>query len=346
MRRTGAEEDLIARLVSAGALVRDDDGGGGDGALGGGGGGGPADARPVLLDVCCCAGGAARGYQRAGFRVVGIDIVAQPNYVGDSFVRADAIEALDALVAIKAAREGGSGWQRALRPAVAAVHASPPCQAHSDLQKQSKRTYIDLIEPVRVRLRLLGVPYVIENVEGAPLLDPVRICGANSEVFPSLRVIRHRLFETNWPLVGVPCPARHPLVFTYDKRKAHYGNLDQSTAYVQVTGGGNATKANKLAAMCIDWPMTSYEVNEAIPPLYTQHVGAQLREHLAGSCGHGESYGCAPEEKRKKRECGWREPEGCVQTTQKGLDQKKKKKKKNEGDGEEREGRGRSAGVF
>jgi DNA (cytosine-5)-methyltransferase 1 len=107
----------------------------------------------------------------------------------------------------------------------------------------------DLIEPTRDLLQFIGLPYVIENVEGAPLLDPVLLCGTQ---FPGLRVIRHRLFETSFPVPPLP-HGRHPLVFTHDKRKNHYGRLDQNVSFVQVTGGGNATVANKAAAMGIDW---------------------------------------------------------------------------------------------
>lgn len=67
----------------------------------------------------------------------------------------------------------------------------------------------------------------------------------------------------------------HPLVFTHDKRKNHYGKLDQNTSFVQVTGGGNATVENKAAAMRIDW-MTGKELNEAVPPAYTEYVGFHL----------------------------------------------------------------------
>ena len=212
-----------------------------------------------MLDLFCGAGGAARGYQLAGFHVTGVDMVNQPRYAGDEFVQCDALDFLT---------WRGRGFD--------VVHASPPCQAHSDLQKQSKLSYLDLIAPTRQILLDLGLPYVIENVEGAPLIDPVMICGAG---VPGLRVIRHRLFESSLPLVGIPCPPKHPLVFTYDKRKAHKGHLDQDTSFVQVTGGGNCTVANKRAAMGIDW-MTGAELNQAIPPAYTTFLGFQIKEAL------------------------------------------------------------------
>jgi DNA (cytosine-5)-methyltransferase 1 len=181
-----------------------------------------------------------------------------------TFVQADALAALDALLAGDAL----AGYRLA---DFDAIHASPPCQAHSDLQKQSKRTYPDLIAPTRDRLLATGLPYVIENVEGAPLHAPIVLCGT---MFPGLRVIRHRLFESNVPLVAPEHP-RHPLVFTHDKRKAHYGQLDQNAAFVQVTGGGNCSVKNKLAAMDTPW-MTGYGANQAVPPAYAEYIGRQL----------------------------------------------------------------------
>lgn len=200
------------------------------------------------------------GYHRAGFDVVGVDIDPQPNYpfehhVGD---------------AIKFIVEHGHKFD--------AIHASPPCQRFSDLAKRNGNAddWPDLIEPTRNALRFAGRPYVIENVEGAPLRDPIVLCGTR---FPELRVLRHRLFETSFPVAPLPCGNRHPLVFTYDKRKAHYGKLDQNAAYVQVTGGGNCTVANARAAMGIPWA-TKEEINEAIPPAYTEYIGRALIEYL------------------------------------------------------------------
>lgn len=37
--------------------------------------------------------------------------------------------------------------------------------------------------------------------------------------------------------------------------------------------------ANAAAAMGIDW-MTKHELNEAIPPAYTEHLGLQLAAHI------------------------------------------------------------------
>lgn len=48
---------------------------------------------------------------------------------------------------------------------------------------------------------------------------------------------------------------------------------------MQVNGGGNCSVAAAQDAMGIDW-MTKGELNEAIPPAYTEHVGRQLMEHI------------------------------------------------------------------
>jgi DNA (cytosine-5)-methyltransferase 1 len=198
--------------------------------------------KPRLVDLFCGAGGAAMGYHQIGFDVVGVDLKPQPHYPFE-FHRWDAL--MFPLAGFDAAP------------------ASPPCQAFSDLQKQNKREYPELIAPIRERLRSSGLPYVIENVEGAPLIDPVMLCGT---MFPGLRVLRHRLFETNFP-IDQPAHPRHPLVFTHDKRKAHHGLLDQDTAFVQVTGGGNCTVRNAQDAM-------------GIPPAYTMRVGRYLMAAL------------------------------------------------------------------
>lgn len=210
--------------------------------------------KPRLLDLFCGAGGAALGYARAGFEVIGVDVEYQPNYPF-TFMQGDALDM----------------WPRGYE-GFDAIHASPPCQGYSDLRHRTGVEYPRLIGPTRQLLRRLGLPYVIENVEGAPLREPITLCGT---MFPGLRVLRHRLFESSVPLVTPAHPEKHPLVFTHDKRKGHYGRLDQDTAFVQVTGGGNCSLANARAAMGIDW-MNKAEINEAIPPAYTEFIGGQL----------------------------------------------------------------------
>ncbi len=216
--------------------------------------------KPRLLDLFCCAGGAGLGYSRAGFEVVGVDIDAQPHYPF-SFIEGDALS-LD----------------RDFLLTFDAIHASPPCQSYSDLAKRNGNghTWPRLIEPVRAMLVKTGLPYVIENVDGAPLINPVILCGT---MFRGLRVLRHRLFEANFAILTPP-HRKHPKVHTFDRRKAHYGKTDEWKDFVQVTGGGNCTLAAARQAMGIEW-MTKNEINEAIPPAYTELIGKQLLQHMS-----------------------------------------------------------------
>ncbi len=215
--------------------------------------------RPRLLDLFCCAGGAAVGYNEAGFEIVGVDIDPQLRYPFE-FIQADALQ-----------------LEPDFLSSFDAIHASPPCQSYSDLAKRNRNghKWPRLVEPVRQMLIASGCPYVIENVDGAPLLNPVVLCGT---MFPGLRVLRHRLFETNFPLKAPP-HGKHPKVHTFDKRKSHYGKTNEWTDFVQVTGGGNCTIAAAREAMGIQW-MSKLEINEAIPPAYTRFIGEQLVEHL------------------------------------------------------------------
>ena len=202
------------------------------------------------------------GYHRAGFDVTGVDIAPQPRYPFE-FVQAEGLEFLD-----------GDGWK-----GFDVIHSSPPCQRWSHVGNHSRaggKEYPDLISPTRRALLDTGLPFVIENVPGSPLLEPLMLCGT---MFDGLRVLRHRLFEANFPIT---CPphGKHPLVHTLDKRKNHYGKTDDKKDYVQVTGGGNCSIAAARDAMGIDW-MTKGEINEAIPPAYTKFIGLQMMKHLA-----------------------------------------------------------------
>lgn len=122
---------------------------------------------PRCLDLFCCAGGASTGYAMAGFEVVGVDIAFTPRYPFP-FIRLDALDMDPRFLAT-----------------FDFIHASPPCQSYSDLAKRNGNAHEwpRLIEPVRALLLKSGRPYTIENVEGAPLRDPVMLCGT---MFPRL----------------------------------------------------------------------------------------------------------------------------------------------------------------
>jgi DNA (cytosine-5)-methyltransferase 1 len=237
--------------------------------------------RPRLLDLFCGAGGAAMGYHRAGFDVVGVDIRPQPNYPFE-FVQWDALEYL-------------RDWRcppDCISDVFDAIHASPPCQAYSVANNIHQHAHPDLLPATRELLQQTGLPWVIENVPGAPmhqglpsLFDPERwgvlVCGLH---FPDLNVKRHRLFESNFPLEGTPpCPIGHPgdwlLVFGHTVLERS-GQIDRNTP-----SGGPRYRRRHVGtdrgreAMGIDW-MNRDELSEAIPPAYTEFIGKQLLDHI------------------------------------------------------------------
>lgn len=232
---------------------------------------------PVFLDLYCCQGGASRGYADAGFTVVGVDIDPQPKYPFP-FLRMDALEAMRVLL------KGGSlsfGGVVLRLTDIDALHASPPCQSFLNLGAVNRALgrdydYPNLIGPTRELLVATGLPYVIENVEGAKqhMDSPARICGTGL----GRPIRRHRLFESNVPIVGVPCvhsAFREPRYWTGWRPN---GEKRLSTV-VQVYG--NAGGQNEWPdAMGIDW-MDRHGFVEAIPPDYTAHVGRQILAHLS-----------------------------------------------------------------
>lgn len=214
--------------------------------------------RPKLLDLFCGAGGAAAGYARAGFDVIGVDHVHQPRYPF-KFVKADALEVL-------------SDLRTRLRDVFTLVHASPPCQAYSSATcsqgSGARERYPDLVGPVRDALVAARIPYVIENVPGAPLKWWVELCGT---MFPGLKVYRHRWFEC-WPFIGEP--AGHP---EHVHEVGPMGHRVRDHGWMTVCGHcSSVVKARE--AMGIDWPMRRDEVEEAIPPPYTRWIGRRMLE--------------------------------------------------------------------
>ena len=206
---------------------------------------------PRLLDLFCGAGGAAVGYARAGFEVVGVDIAPQPHYPFE-FHQADALTfPLD-------------GFD--------VIHASPPCQHDSIISRNLgyAQSHASLIVPTRARLIASGLPWIIENVEGAPLCNPLILCGSSfglgiPEYGWYLR--RHRLFETTEMLFAAS-PCRH--------RGLAVSVCGHGTPkYIRARLGRCIGVAEYRRLMAIEW-MTRDELSQAIPPAYTEWLGRQL----------------------------------------------------------------------
>lgn len=201
------------------------------------------------------------GFHQAGFEVVGIDKDPQPNYPFEF-------------------HQGKVGRLKLkwIRANFDAIVGGPPCQLYSTTRTLHTVEYPDLVEPTRSLMKRTGLPYVIENVPGAPLLDPVQLCGSSF----GLRVRRHRLFETNWLLPGLKCAhgwQDRSRIYRRRVSKSRGGEIE--TGVVSVHGGGQMIGVNQVfaasVAMGIDW-MTKDELNEAIPPAYTRYIGKFLKE--------------------------------------------------------------------
>jgi DNA (cytosine-5)-methyltransferase 1 len=204
-------------------------------------------SRPRALDLFCGAGGASMGLHRAGFEVTGVDIRPQPRYPftfvqGDALIPPFDLRAFDFI------------W------------ASPPCQRYTMAQNAAKNAdaHPDLVDPVRQMLMDSGRRWAMENVVGAPLINPVTLCGLAF----GLRVKRHRLIETSHLVLAPPCPSHDQdyfVIFGHEVRSRRHGHA--------------AGRKNRIAegrvAMGIDW-MTRGELSESIPPAYSEFIGKQV----------------------------------------------------------------------
>lgn len=220
--------------------------------------------RPRLLDLFCGSFGAGEGYRRAGFDVTGVDLVERPRPDGVTFVKGDALDYLAA-----------HGHQ------YDAVHASPPCHDHTSLSSLSGLDGTGgLLALTLAAVEASGLPYVVENVEGARGAMPgaLTLCGTEFGLGAVDRhgryrhLKRHRLFLTNVLLMGAGgchCAGR-AIVGVY----GHGGGG-------QMTRGYKGTLPESRAAMGMPWADRA-GVSLAIPPAYTEHIGAQLLAHVEG----------------------------------------------------------------
>lgn len=209
------------------------------------------------------------GLHQAGFEVVGVDIKPQPHYPF-GFVLGDALEVLRKL------QDGGhiEDWNNLIwhMEDFAAIWASPPCQAYSEAGKQWRkngREYPDLIAPTRELLHLAGRHHVIENVVGAPLINPTMLNGA---MF-GMNLRRRRIFETSFDMPLTLMPSEQPSGFRMGRRPT------ADSPVVPVGHFSGVERARQV--MGCHW-MTQHELAQAIPPAYSRFIGEQLMRVLNG----------------------------------------------------------------
>ncbi len=210
--------------------------------------------RLYALDLFCGAGGASAGLAAAGFDVTGVDIAEQPNYPYH-FEQANVFD---------------RGTTPPLNPGrFDFIWASPPCQGHTAYKRRPNHVRaVDtdgMIAKVRTMLLNSGVPYVIENVPGAPLRNAITLCGS---MF-GLNVRRHRCFESSFYMLQPAC--------SHERQRGDFP---------QATNRKNRRKTCEIGVWRIpldvqhramgglEW-MTREELSEAIPPAYSQWIAEQ-----------------------------------------------------------------------
>lgn len=212
------------------------------------------------------------GYHRAGFEVVGVDVRPQPRYPFE-FIQADCLTLDPAFVA-----------------SFDAIHASPPCQAHTSMKTMhNAKVHADLVPATRAMLKASGLPYIIENVMGSPL-DGLTLCGTMFGLgVEDAELRRHRLFEASFYILAPAC--QHGTRDTIGVYGGHVRNRRRART-IGVYGEGCRDSRRKFdkgvpdfsieqgrVAMGIDW-MTVAELSQAIPPAYTEFLGRRLMAQL------------------------------------------------------------------
>jgi len=202
------------------------------------------------------------GYHRAGFDVVGVDIEPQPHYPF-RFIQADALEFLAS----------------ADLSVFTAIGASPVCKDHSKLRHTTKRDdgTAWLLGATRELLKAQSLPWVIENVAGAPLRPDFKLCGCMFGLADDSgrHLYRERWFETSWHAFDLRPSCHHTgRAITVAGHGAQGG-----WEYVD---GVAPTQADRRRAMGIEW-MNRDELAQAIPPVFAEFVGRHLLEHIQGA---------------------------------------------------------------
>lgn len=226
------------------------------------------------------------GYSQAGFtEIVGVDIVPQPNYPFE-FHRVGALGVLEHFLAFRS-DDTISNWP--MGGDFDLIHASPPCQAYSRMRHLpwlSGKEYPELIEPTRLMLQQTGLPWVMENVEDAPLATAstlfdehgTLLCGRMFD----LALYRHRKFESSFPLPRPDHPRHEDTILGGRYLNKRYSQTGGTAGVISVVGHTAGIMKFAPTAMGIDW-MKRDEITQAIPPAYTKFIGEQFLDQVRSS---------------------------------------------------------------
>ena len=217
---------------------------------------------PRVLDGFSGAGGSGRGYQMAGCEIVGVDVIDQPHYPG-RFIRADFLK-----LSVDFLREFDL------------IHCSPPCQRYTSLRHAPGRHRdADLIGPTRKLLIASGVDYVIENVVGAPLVNPTVLCGSMFGLATpdGAELRRHRLVETSFSCSALAC-CHKPGAAVIGVYGGH-ARCRRRPAGQDHQPLSDFTAYDARYAMGVTWLVTNDELSQMVPPAFSEFVA---RQWLAG----------------------------------------------------------------
>jgi hypothetical protein len=245
--------------------------------------------KPIALDICCRMGGATVGLQRAGFHVIGVDVNPQPGYPGDDFMQMDGLELLADLPS-----SAGYVFSLSLRAFVLPVliWQSWPCQEGNTATAGNRvRGIADDHEQFIPRARELSdkidIPYVLEQ-PASSRKDLIRrdltLC---MDMFkgdmPPPWVQKHRSFEFGcWAGRSWPEQPKHPRGWVGGRHDGYVrghrhgtvrGGDDAPYVAAYGKGGGKGTTAEIAHAMQIDWMTERFDLCEAIPPAFSEHIG-------------------------------------------------------------------------
>jgi DNA (cytosine-5)-methyltransferase 1 len=124
-------------------------------------------------------------------------------------------------------------------------------------RKRERNPHPDLIHPLRVLLEKCSL-WTIENVVGAPLRQDLLPCG---KMF-GLDVARHRVFE---------CHGFNPF-----QPRHVYPHVGKVVTVAGNPGGSSRRDGLKFAGAAERRDAMGSELKEAIPPLYTRHIGRYM----------------------------------------------------------------------